>query len=81
MGFELSEWDDRLLQYGDLFEDKIMNLNLNIELFDSLDECWEILAECFQPEETGIRDTIIDKHWPKKSHQKEPEKVPEPVQV
>ncbi len=81
MGFELSEWDDRLLQYGDLFEDRIMNLNLNIELFDALDECWEILAECFQPEETGIRDTIVDKHWPKKSRQKEPEKVPEPVQV
>jgi V/A-type H+-transporting ATPase subunit B len=81
MGFELSEWDDRLLKYGDMFEDKIMNLNLNIELFDALDECWEILAECFQPEETGIRSTIIDKHWPKKSTQKEPEKVPEPVQV
>jgi V/A-type H+-transporting ATPase subunit B len=81
MGFELSEWDERLLQYGDLFEDRIMNLNLNIELFDALDECWEILAECFQPEETGIRDTIIDKHWPNKSRQKEPKKVPEPVQV
>ena len=81
MGFELSEWDERLLQYGELFEDKIMNLNLNIDLLDALDECWEILAECFQPEETGIRDTIIDKHWPGKNRQKEPEKIPEPVQV
>jgi V/A-type H+-transporting ATPase subunit B len=81
MGFELSEWDERLLQYGELFEDKIMNLNLNIDLFDALDECWEILAECFQPEETGIRSAIVDKHWPDKSRQKEPEKVPEPVQV
>jgi V/A-type H+-transporting ATPase subunit B len=81
MGFELSEWDERLLQYGELFEDKIMNLNLNIDLFDALDECWEILAECFQPEEIGIRDTIIDKHWPGKNRRKEPEKVPEPVQV
>jgi V/A-type H+-transporting ATPase subunit B len=81
MGFELSEWDERLLQYGDLFEDRIMNLNLNIELFDALDECWEILAECFQPEETGIRDAIISKHWPKKNSQKKPEEVPEPVEV
>ena len=81
MGFELSEWDERLLQYGELFEDKIMNLNLNIDLLDALDECWEILAECFQPEETGIRDTIIDKHWPGKNRQKEPKKIPEPVQV
>ena len=81
MGFELSEWDERLLEYGDLFEEKIMDLNLNIELFDALDKCWEILAECFKPEETGIRYTIISKHWPNKNRQKEPEKAAELVQV
>jgi len=81
MGFELSEWDERLLRYGDLFEEKIMNLELNIPLFDALDKCWEILAECFEPEETGIRSAIIEKHWPKENSQKEPEEVPEPVQV
>jgi V/A-type H+-transporting ATPase subunit B len=69
MGFELSEWDIRLLKYGDMFEDEIMNLNLNMELFGALDKCWEILAECFDPEETGIRDTIIKKHWPQKNRQ------------
>jgi V/A-type H+/Na+-transporting ATPase subunit B len=66
MGFELSEWDQRLLKYGRLFEDQVMDLNLNIDLYDALDKCWDILAECFQPEETGIRDAIINKHWPKK---------------
>jgi V/A-type H+/Na+-transporting ATPase subunit B len=71
MGFELSEWDERLLQYGDLFESEIMDLNLNIPLFEALDKCWEILAKCFRPEETGIRDAIIQKHWPKKISQAE----------
>jgi V/A-type H+-transporting ATPase subunit B len=36
-------------------------------LFDALDRCWDILAECFAPEEVGIRKKIIDGHWPKKS--------------
>jgi V/A-type H+/Na+-transporting ATPase subunit B len=81
MGFELSEWDERLLKYGTLFEDQIMNLNLNIGLFDALDKCWEILAECFQPEETGIRDAIINKHWPKKNLKKEKEKIAETVKA
>ncbi len=84
MGFELSEWDERLLKYGDMFEDKIMDLTLNIDLFDALDKCWEILAECFEPEETGIRDTIVQKHWPKNNPQKEEketEKTPETVKV
>ncbi len=65
MGFEMSEWDQRLLRYGTLFEDKIMNLEVNIPLFEALDRCWEILAECFEPQETGIRHAIIEAHWPK----------------
>jgi len=67
MGFEMSKWDRKLLKYGDIFEDKIMNLSVNIPLFDALDRCWDILAECFDPEEVGIRKKIIEKHWPKKS--------------
>ena len=81
MGFELSEWDTRLLKYGDMFEDQIMNLNLNIELFDALDKCWEILAECFDPEETGIRDTIVKKHWPKQTRQTKKEPKTEAVKA
>ena len=52
-----------------------------IGLFDALDKCWEILAQCFEPEETGIRDAIVSKHWPKKTLKKEPEKTAEPVEV
>ena len=65
MGFEMSTWDERLLKYGDLFESSIMDLSVNIPLFEALDRCWDILAQCFEPAETGIRRTIIDAHWPK----------------
>ena len=65
MGFEMSEWDQRLLNYGDQFESKIMDLSVNIPLFEALDRCWQILAECFEPEEIGIRRSIIEAHWPK----------------
>ncbi len=64
MGFEMSPWDRKLLKYGTLFEEKIMNLSVNIPLFEALDRCWSILAECFEPAETGIRRVIIEKHWP-----------------
>lgn len=65
MGFEMSEWDKKLLAYGTLFEGKIMDLSVNIPLFEALDRCWEILATCFEPAETGIRRVTIEKHWPK----------------
>ncbi len=73
MGFEMSVWDKQLLQYGDLFEDQIMDLNVNIPLFEALDRCWDILAECFKPEQTGIRKRIIEAHWPKKLENEEAE--------
>jgi V/A-type H+-transporting ATPase subunit B len=64
MGFEMSAWDGKLLKYGDLFEQHIMDLSVNIPLFNALDRCWAILSECFEPVETGIRQSIIDRHWP-----------------
>ncbi|MBL7133679.1 MAG: V-type ATP synthase subunit B [Phycisphaerae bacterium] len=65
MGFEISRWDKTLLKYGELFEEQISDLRVNIPLFEALDRCWNILAECFEPAETGIRRSIIEKHWPK----------------
>lgn len=65
MGFEMSQWDQKLLKYGDLFEQRIMSLEVNIPLFEALDRCWAILAECFEPAEVGIRRAIIEAHWPK----------------
>jgi V/A-type H+/Na+-transporting ATPase subunit B len=64
MGFEMSAWDKKLLKYGDVFESGIMDLSVNIPLFDALDRCWKILADCFEPAETGIRRSIIEEHWP-----------------
>jgi V/A-type H+-transporting ATPase subunit B len=64
MGFEMNEWDQKLLKYGLIFEERIMELSVNVPLLDALDRCWEILAECFDPEETGIRQAVLEKHWP-----------------
>ncbi|MBN1554929.1 MAG: V-type ATP synthase subunit B [Phycisphaerae bacterium] len=73
MGFEMSDWDRKLLHYGDLFESQIMDLSVNIPLFEALDRCWDILAECFEPVETGIRRAIVEKHWPKEMTREEKE--------
>jgi V/A-type H+/Na+-transporting ATPase subunit B len=64
MGFELSAWDRKLLHYGELFEARIMDLSVNLPLDAALDRCWQILAECFEPAETGIRRNIIETYWP-----------------
>jgi len=65
MGFQMSEWDDKLLKYGDLFESKLMDLSVNIPLEEALDLGWDILSDCFDPKETGMRSELVLKYWPK----------------
>lgn len=65
MGFLMSEWDEKLLKYGALFEEKLMDLRVNIPLEEALDLGWEILAECFEPNETGLKTNLIRERWPK----------------
>ncbi len=65
MGFSMSRWDEKLLTYGELFESKMMDLSVDLSLEDSLDLGWEILATCFNRDETGIKTDLIDEFWPK----------------
>ena len=67
MGFLMTEWDEKLLKYGQLFESKLMDLSVNIPLEDALDLGWEILAECFEPNETGLKTNLLNERWPKKN--------------
>jgi V/A-type H+-transporting ATPase subunit B len=66
MGFTMSAWDGKLLQYGARFEKEMMDLSVNISLEKALDLGWEILADCFDPDETGLRSELIAEFWPKK---------------
>jgi len=67
MGFMMTEWDEKLLKYGHLFETKLMDLSVNIPLEEALDLGWEILAQCFEPNETGLRSELIAQRWHKKA--------------
>ena len=66
MGFQMSNWDNKLLKYGKLFEKNMMDLSLNIQLEDALDLGWKILADCFDATETGIKTSLLEQFWPKK---------------
>ncbi len=65
MGFKMTDWDNKLLKYGKLFEEQLMDLNVNITLENALDLGWDILSTCFTPEETGLRSDLLQEFWPK----------------
>ncbi len=66
MGFRMSDWDQKLLKFGLLFEKRMMDLSVNIPLEEALDLGWETLAECFEPAETGIKTDLVKQFWPEK---------------
>ena len=65
MGFQMSNWDKKLLAYGERFEKQMMDLSVNIPLEKALDEGWKILADCFDKTETGMKTELVEKFWPK----------------
>ncbi|WP_038365919.1 V-type ATP synthase subunit B [Borrelia duttonii] len=65
MGFNMTEWDEKLLKYSNMFESKLMDLSVNIPLEEALDLGWTILSSCFEPNETGIKTELLEKYWPK----------------
>jgi V/A-type H+-transporting ATPase subunit B len=67
MGFRMSSWDTKLLKYGGRFEKEMMALSVNIPLEEALDLGWKILADCFEPQETGIASKLTDAFWPGKA--------------
>ena len=66
MGFVMSRWDEKLLKYGNLFEEKLMSLSVNLSLENALDLGWQILADCFEKEETGMKSELLEEFWPEK---------------
>lgn len=66
MAFELSPFDEKLLKFGRLFRERFMDINVSMPLEQALDLCWQTLAECFEPQETLIKQALLDKYWPRK---------------
>lgn len=64
MAFELSSYDLKTIKFGKLFKKRFMSLDIAMSLEDALDKCWETMAECFGPEETLMKQSLLEKYWP-----------------
>jgi V/A-type H+/Na+-transporting ATPase subunit B len=58
MAFDLSERDQRLLEFGAAFRQRFMQVEA------ALDAGWQMLAETLRPEDTPLRRKLIAQHWP-----------------
>ncbi|MDD1609325.1 MAG: V-type ATP synthase subunit B [Methylococcaceae bacterium] len=65
MAFELSAFDNKLLKFGGLFKEKLMDTRVSLPVLEALDLCWTILGACFEPHELLMKQHLIDKYYPK----------------
>lgn len=65
MAFELSDYDHKLLKFGQLFEKRFMDINISLPLEQALDLAWQTLSECFEPQELLIKQSLINQYLPK----------------
>lgn len=67
MAFELSPFDEKLLRFGELFRDRFMRIDVSLPLQAALDLGWQTLAECFEPQELLMKQSLVDKFFPQPS--------------
>jgi len=66
MAFELSAFDQKLLEFGRLFRRRFMDIRVSLPVIEALDLCWQTLAECFEPEELLMKQSLVEKYYPEK---------------
>lgn len=64
-GFDLTEYDTRTLKFAKDYSNKLLAIDVNIDVNEMLDTGWNLFNEYFKPEEVGIKQDLVDKYWPK----------------
>ena len=64
-GFDLSDYDNRCLEYAKEYATRLLSVDVNISIPEMLDTAWELFGKYFSPAETGIRQALVDKYWKK----------------
>ncbi len=64
-GFDLSDYDLRVLDFAKEYSDKILAVDVNISTDEMLDRTWELFQKYFNRAEIGIKDEFMNLYWKK----------------
>ncbi len=64
-GFDLTDYDDRTLQFAEEYSEKLLAIDVNISTNEMLDTAWELFGKHFTPIEVGIKKNLSEKYWKK----------------
>lgn len=64
-GFDLTDYDERTLNFAKDYSDKLLAIDVNIEVDQMLETGWNLFNKHFEPTEVGIKQEFVDEYWPK----------------
>ena len=64
-GFDLSDYDERTLKFAKEYSEKLLAIDVNIEITEMLDTAWRLFAKYFTKSEVAIKEALTDKYWPR----------------
>jgi len=62
-GFDLSNYDERALDFAREYSEKLLAIDVNIDIDTMLDTCWELLSRYFTKAEVRIKQEFVDLYW------------------
>lgn len=64
-GFDLSDYDERVLEFAKEYSNDILAIDVNVDTDTMLDIAWELFQKYMKKEEIGIRDDLMNIYWKK----------------
>lgn len=61
-GFDLTDYDKRTLDFAKEYSEKLLAIDINIEIDEMIDTGWELFNRYFTESEIGIKKELIDKY-------------------
>jgi V/A-type H+-transporting ATPase subunit B len=62
-GFDLTDYDERTLQFAREYSGRILAIDVNIDTDEMLQTTWELFAKHFTQAEVAIRKEFMDQYW------------------
>ncbi len=65
-GFDLNEYDEKTLKFAKEYSEKLLAIDVNVDIDSMLETAWELFSKYFTTVEVGIKKELTDKYWKNK---------------
>lgn len=66
-GFDLTDYDERSIKFAKEYSEKLLAIDINMEIEEMLNTAWELLNKFFTVDEIGIKVELVEKYGKRKA--------------